>query len=185
MRPSHNLPIPPEYTPFLDTMRTPIIYPSLPEYTRPLNIYMLHSRNPPYPHFKHIYAILPESTPPFQNISSFISNRAPRIYPIFTEYTPPPIFYNYMRRSQNQSHPPRIYPTLPIYPPKYATLPESTPPFRIILYPLLHHHMRYSHNLLLPLRIYPPLNIYLRLWPGTLPESIPPSQNSPGTPLNH
>ena len=59
------------------------------------------------------------------------------------------------------------------------------PPSRIILYPLLRHHMRHSHNLPLPPRIYPLSNIYMRLWPGTLPESTPLSQNIPGTPLSN
>ena len=63
---------------------------------------------------------------------ALISCRAPRIYPIFTEYTPLPFFTT-----------PNISPS----PLKYATLPEFTLPTRIILYPLLHHHMRHSHNL--------------------------------------
>ena len=161
-------------------MHTPKIYPSVPEYTHPLNIYMRHSRNPPsnpkYTPILNIYmrpsqnlslhfiiytllyqVELPESTPSLQNIPPFSTTicDAPKIYPVLPESTPP-----------SQYIPP---------PPKYAKLPESTPPFRI--YPLLHHYMRHSHNLPLPSRIYPPLNLDMRLWPETLLESTPSSQN--------
>ena len=116
LRPSQNLPLPPRigYPPFLPTTcDTSIIHPSLPKYT-PFYI-KCGSQNLPhlsriYPHFLQLYAILPESTPPSQNI--------------------PPSLRN-------------------------ATLPEYTHPSRI--YPLLHHYMRHSHN-----RPLPPLNILMR-----------------------
>ena len=140
MRPSNNLPIPPKYTSFWATIcDTPIFYPSLPEYNPPfkhpyatestlrpkytpiLNIYMRPCQNLPLPpriaygswspFFTNI-CDTPIIHPPFQNIPPSISSGAPRIYPIFQEYTP--IFYNYMRRSQNLCRPPRIYP-----PPRY------------------------------------------------------------------
>ena len=61
-----------------------------------LDNYMRYFHNSPLP--SRIY-------PPF------ISSGAPKIYPIFPEYTP--LFYNYVRCSQNLSRPPRIYPPPP------------------------------------------------------------------------
>ena len=127
---------------------------------------MRHSHNPPLPHS--------------QNIPPFIYSGAPRIYPFLPEYIP--LFYNYMRRSQNLSRPTRVPPSLldmrpsqnPPPPPfkhLYVTLPKSI--LRPKIYPLLNIYMRYSHdpplpeytsfyikrrfqNLPLPSRIYPP-----------------------------
>ena len=166
MRPSHNLPIPPEYL--------------------LLSHYMQRSHNisPPPPPFKHLHATLTEFTlrskiyphfklplpsqnmipPIFENYMRYFHNPPlpVRIYPFLyqvrlPESTPsfqhiPPLFYNYMRCSQTLPRPPRIYPPLSL---RNATLPESTHPFRI--YPLLHHYMRHSHN-----RPLPPLNILMR-----------------------
>ena len=121
---------------------------------------MRPSQNPPlppriYPHFQQIYATLPESTPPSQNIPPpFLVTIFDyhRIYPSLPEYTP--LFYTYVRPSQNLPLPPRIYP-LPFY--FLATI------------------MRPSQNLPLPPRIYPP---FQQLY-ATLLESTPPSQNIP------
>ena len=74
LRPSQNLPLPPRigYPPFLSTIcDTSIINPSLPEYT--LFYIKCGSQNRPhlsriYPPFLQLYAMLPESTPPSQNI---------------------------------------------------------------------------------------------------------------------
>ena len=60
-----------------------------------------------YPPFQQLYATLPESTPPSQNIG------------------PTLLFNNCMRPSQNLPLPPRIYPP---FQQLYANLPESTPP---------------------------------------------------------
>ena len=85
-----------------------------------------------YPTFQQLYATLPESTPPSQNIPPFSTTVCdpPRIYPSLPAYTP--IFNNYfiMRRSQNLSLPPRIY-----------------PPFN--------NCMRHSQKLSFPQRIHP------------------------------
>ena len=118
-----------------------------------------------YPPFQPLYATLPESTPPSQNIG------------------PTLLFNNCRRPSQNLPLPPRIYPS---FQQLYATLPESTPPsqniphFQCQLYatlpeytPLFNNYMRPSQNLLIPPRIYPhfqQLQDY-----ATLPESAPPS----------
>ena len=68
----HNLPSLPEYTPtqLIYMCDPPRIYPSLPRYTLP---------------FQQLYATLPESNSPSQNI---------------------PLFYNHMRPSQNLPPPP-------------------------------------------------------------------------------
>ena len=107
-----------EYTPFSTPIcDPPRIYPSLPEYTPLFNTYMRPSQNLPlpsriYPPFQHLYATLPESTPPPQKITlsstTVILCDVPKIYPSFPEYTPPP------------------------FQQLYATLPESTHPSRNI-----------------------------------------------------
>ena len=98
MQPSHNLPIPPEYTPFWATIcNANIIYPSLPEYTPPP--------------FKHLYATLTEST---LRPKILYQVGLPECTPSFQST---PLFYNFMRCSRNLSRPPRIYPALPEYTP--------------------------------------------------------------------
>ena len=83
----------------------PRIYPSLPENTPIFNNYMRPSQNiPPPPRiyplfFLLLYATLPESTPPSQNIPPFQHLYATlRIYPSLPEYTPSPFSY-YMQPS--------------------------------------------------------------------------------------
>ena len=165
MRPSHNLPIPPEYLLLSHYMqRSHNISPPPP----PLNIYMRHSQNSPSdPKYTPTlnYPFPPRiGYPPFLKTTCDTSI----IHPSLSEYTP---FY-IKCGSQNLPHlssiyppfstticdAPRLYPALPEYTPpslRNATLPESTHPFRI--YPLLHHYMRHSHN-----RPLPPLNILMR-----------------------
>ena len=118
-----------------------MIYPSLPEYSPLLNIYVtLPESTPPslnihFPPFKHLYATLPESTHPridtaFFDIYMRHSHNLPlplRIYPALYKVTLPEStspfqnipapFYNYMRRSQNLSRPPKICPAFPKYRP--------------------------------------------------------------------
>ena len=95
----------PEYTPFSTIIcDPPRIYPSLPEYR-------------PYPPFQQLYATLPESTPPSQNIPLQTIRDPPRIYPSLPEYTP--------FSMSAICDPPRIYPP---FQQLYATLPESTHP---------------------------------------------------------
>ena len=131
----------PEYTPSLTTIcDPPIIHPSLPEYTPLFNNYNIlrPSQNLPlppkiYPHFQQLYANLPESTPPSQNIPPLSTTICdpPRIYPSIPKYTL--LFNNYMRPSKNL-------------------------PVPLGIYPLSHNYniMRLSQILPLPPRIYPP-----------------------------
>ena len=118
MRPSQNLPLPPRiYSPFqpIYMCDSPKIYPSLPEYTPLFN--------------KCIYATLPESTSPSQNIPPFSPTTCDplkiypsQIIPSFSTnvYVRPsqniplplkinPLFNNYVRLSQNMPLSPRIY----------------------------------------------------------------------------
>ena len=79
------------------------LYATLPESTPP-------SQN--ITHFQcQLYATLPQSTPPSQNIPPFSTTTCdpPGIYSFLPEYTP--IFNNYkiMRPSQNLPLPPRIF----------------------------------------------------------------------------
>ena len=138
MRPSQNIPLPPEYTPFSTTVcDLPRIYPSLPEY-RPTPLFN-----------KCICATLPESTPPSKNIPPRLSN-------------------NYMRPSHNLPLLPRIYPLFNkcmcdphrIYPPS-----QNIPPFSTTtcgcprIYPSLPEYTPFSTTIILcdPPRIYPSL----------------------------
>ena len=143
----------------------PRIYPSLPEYTPLFN--------------KCIWAALPESTPPSQNIPPFSRNLyvrpcqnlplPPRKYPLFNKCI--------------ICDPPRTYPPpppLPEYTPLIsqficATLPESTPPSQ--------NKPPLSANMCDPARIYPSLPEYTPLISqficATLPESTPTSPNIP------
>ena len=133
--PSQNLP------PFSTTIcDPPITHPSLPEYTPLFNNYNIlrPSQNLPlppkiYPHFQQLYANLPESTPPSQNIPPLSTTICdpPRIYPSMPKYTI--LFNNYMRPSKNL-------------------------PVPLGIYPLFHNYniMRLSQILPLPPRIYPP-----------------------------
>ena len=112
--PSQNIP------PFSTTIilyDAPRMYPSLPEYTPfSTNVYVQTFQNLPlppkiYPLFnKCLYATLPESTPPSQNISSFqqlyVTSQNP---PFLPEYTPLFNNYNTMRHSQNLPLLPKIY----------------------------------------------------------------------------
>ena len=113
----------------------------------------------PFPEYtsffnKFIYATLPESTPPSQNIPPFQQMYMcdpPRIYPFLSEYAP---FSTTIILCDS----PRIYPSLPEYTLLFnkficSTLPECTPPFQNI--PVFQH-------------------LY-----ATLPEFTPPSQNIP------
>ena len=85
--------------PFSTTICDPLrIYPSLPEYTSSLfSYYMRPSQNIPlppriYPPFQHLHATLSESTHPSQNIPPpFLATICdpPRIYPSLPEYPPP------------------------------------------------------------------------------------------------
>ena len=114
---------------------TPRIYSALPQYTlfytHICDTPRIYSFLPEYiPPFLQLYATLPESTPPSQNMASFsITICDPlRIYPSLLGYTP--LVYNYIRRSQSLPLPPRIY-------------------------SFFYYYMRRSQNLLLPPRIYP------------------------------
>ena len=126
-----------------------------------------------YPPFQQLYATLPESTPPSQNIG------------------PTLLFNNYMRPSQNLPLPPRIYPP---FQQLYATLPESTPPsqniphFQCQLYATLPQSTPPSQNIPpFSTTICDPPRIY-----SSLPEYTPifnnykimrPSQNLPLPPI--
>ena len=119
---------------------------------------------------------LPESTPPSQNILPFSTNLyvlpsqnlplPPRIYLFLQLYTlrdapriyPPPLSGYTPFKQLLLCDPPRIYPSLPEYPPFSKTiheLPESTPPTQDIPPPLLNNY--YYATLpesTLPTRIY-------------------------------
>ena len=151
-------------------------------------------QNPPlppriHPSFQHLYATLPQSTPPSQNNTLFST----------TMCDPTPPSQNIPTFSTPICHPPKDLPLpLRIYPrfqQLYATLSESIPPSQNIPHPfsvticdrpriypslpeytpLFNTYMRPSQNLPLPPRIYP-LPFYLLY--ATLPESTPPSQNT-------
>ena len=108
-----------------------------------------------YPPFQQLYANLPESTPPSQNIGpTLLFNNSMRpsqnLPPPLQKYTP--LFNSYMRPSQMLSLPPRIYPIFNVNyicdpPTIYPSLPEYTP--------LFNNYLRPSQNLLIPPRIYP------------------------------
>ena len=127
-----------------------------------------------HPPFQQLYATLPESTPPSQNIG---------LPPFQQQY--------YMRPSKNPPLPPRMYPSSQqIY--YYATLPESTPPSQKIFpleqlcatlpestlppkkyTPFFNNYMVPYQNLPLPPRNYPrSQELYV-----TLSEYTPPFQN--------
>ena len=91
---SQNLPLPPR------------IYPLFNKYMRPSQNILLPPRI--YTPFQQLYATLPESTPPSQNIG------------------PTHLFNNSTRPSQNLPPPLQEYP--PPFQQLYATLPDSTPP---------------------------------------------------------
>ena len=129
-----------------------------------------------YPPFQQLYATLPESTPPSQNLVPFSTTIILcdpfRIYPSLPEYNPLFSNYNIMRHSQYLTLVPRIYPSFQQMhmcdPPRiYPSLPEYTPLFNNYMWP--------SQNLPLPPRIYPSFQQQY----VTLPESTPPSQNIP------
>ena len=117
-------------------MRTPIFYPSIPEYIQPVNIYMRHSQNPPsnpkYTVILNIY-MRPYHKPPLL-FRIYIPSLAPRIYPIFTEYTPPFLeLYATLRESIPPSHnlprTPNIPPTpLNMQHTLNSFIPPSSPP---------------------------------------------------------
>ena len=123
------------------------LYATIPESTSP-------SQN--IPPFQQLYATLPESTPPSQNIPPFqpiYMCDPPRIYPSLPESSRSPF-------STTISDLPRIYPSLSEYTPilqLYATLPESTPPSRNIL-PFFNNYnsMRPSQKSTPPSKNYPP-----------------------------
>ena len=122
---------------------------------------MRPSQNPPLPEYttlfnKCICATLPES-PPSQNI---------------------PLFNNYVRPSENLPLPPIIYPSL--FNNYNIMRPFQNRPLPPRIYPSIFNNyniMRPSQNLPIPPRIYPPL--FNKCICVTLPESTPPSQNTP------
>ena len=128
MRPCQNLPLPPRiaYPPFYNYMRHSHNSPSLPEYT-PFYI-KWGSQNLPhlsriYPHFLQLYATLPESMSPSQNLPPPPLHMRPfQNLPIPPEYTP---FFTTMRHSHNLSLASLAKYTFPLKH-LYATLPEST-----------------------------------------------------------
>ena len=85
MRPSQNLPIPPRiYSPLFNNFMRPSQNLPLPPWI--------------YPSFQQLYATLPESTPPSQNIPPFSKMHMcdpPRMYHSLPDYTL--LFNNYMR----------------------------------------------------------------------------------------
>ena len=108
-----------------------------------------------YPPFQQLYATLPKSTPPSQNIGpTLLFNNSMRP----SQNLPPPPSKNIPPFSTTICDPPRFYPSLPectpfsistiCDPPTiYPSLPEYTP--------LFNNYMRPSQNLLIPPRIYP------------------------------
>ena len=183
MRHSQNSPSDPKYTPTLNICDPPRIYPFPPRIGYPLFFenYMRHFHNPPlpsriypfyikcgsqnlphfsriYPPFLQLYAMLPDSTPPSQNIPPSLRNAT----------------------LPESTHPSRIYPLLHLYmrhshirplPPLNILMRHSRNPPLTQNTPLLNIYMRPSQNLPLPPRIYPPLNIHMRWW--DTPESKP------------
>ena len=116
---------------------------------------MRPSQNLPFPPriypFEQLYATLPGSTLPSQNI---------------------PPFEQLCATIQDLPLPPRI-------PPLSTNLyvrPSQNLPFPLRIYPPLNNCMRPSQNLPLPPRIYPLLHKFIC---ATLPESTPPSHNKP------
>ena len=97
------------YSPFLTTIcDTSIIHPSFTEYT-PFYI-KWGSQNLPhlfriYPPFRQLYAMLPESIPPSQNLARPPKIYTPLKYATLAEYTHPsriyPLLHHYMRHSHN------------------------------------------------------------------------------------
>ena len=145
--------------------------------------------------------MLPESTPPSQNIPPPFSTNAhvrSRIYSSLPEYTPPPFLTTIIL-----CEPRRICPSLPEYTPLFNNYnimrPSQNIPLPSRIYPLFNNSMRCSQNLPLLPRIYLPLfnkctcalqdlplppRIYLycdyvKCRPIRLPESTPPSQTIP------
>ena len=117
----------------------PRIHPSFPEYTPFLTITCdppkIHCSFQNIPPSQQLYATLPESTPPSQNIILFLTTVCdpPRIYPSLPEYTTfSTTIYIYVRPSQNLPLPPRIYPlllTIGDTPRIYPYILEYTLPF--------------------------------------------------------
>ena len=144
--PFQNLPLPPRiYLPF------PQLNASLPK-----SIPHTGTISP----IPHLLEILQKSTPPSQNIPPFFHYKsdALRINVSIPEYTP--IFYNYMRRSQNQPLPHKIY------------------------NPFFHSYMRHSQNLLLPPRIYIHVYVTLAAESTFLSQYISPSSTSENLPFS-
>ena len=121
VRPSQNLPLLPRiYPPFNNYMRPSDNLPLLPIIYPLFNNYIRSSQNLPllpriYPPFQQIYATLPGSTPPSQNIPPFSTSICdpPIIYRYLPEYTP--------SFSVTICDPPKIYPSLPEYTPLFNT----------------------------------------------------------------
>ena len=111
-----NLPrVDPELYPRVDYVDSQNLPPPPKIYTPLFNNYMRPFQNLPlppriYPSFQQLYATLPESTLPSQNIPLFstIICNPPRIYPSLPEYTPLFNDYNIMRPFQNLPLPPKI-----------------------------------------------------------------------------
>ena len=125
MRPSHNLPIPPEYLLLSHYMqRSHNISPPPP----PLNIYMRHSQNSPSD--SKYTPTLNYPLPPRIGYPPFLKTTCDTsiIHPSLSEYTP---FY-IKCGSQNLPHLSSIYPpfstTICDAPRLYPALPEYTPP---------------------------------------------------------
>ena len=116
-----------------------------------------------------IYPSFTESTPPpFQQLYC----DSPRIYPSLSEYTPFSIKL-YVRPTQNLPLPPRIY---HLFQQLYATLAESTPPPPPEKTSFFNNYniVRRSQNL----PFLPEYTPFQQLY-ATLPESTPPSRNIP------
>ena len=164
--------------------------PPLPEY--PPFYIKCGSQNRPhlsriYPPFLQLYAMLPESTPPSQNIlpPPLLEMRPFQNLPILPESSSP-LLHHYMRHSHNRPLPPSNIlmrhsrnppPTPPPFKHLHATLPESTPPSQNIP-SFKHQYAMVGHsglqtflakNILLFLTsIREPLGIY-----SSLPEYTP------------
>ena len=105
-----------------------------------------------YPPFQQLYATLPESTTPFQNIPLFSTTICdpPRINLSLPEYTPPPFSTIIILRD-----PPRIYPSLSEYIPLFNNSMRRSQNLPLLprIYPLFKNaHLRPSQNLQLPPR---------------------------------
>ena len=126
-----NIPPPPRSTAKCNSLR---IYPSFQEFILPFLTTIWDTTI--------IYFCLPEYTPALYKVT-------------LPESPPPPLVHNYMRRSQNPSHPPSIYSALPEYTPVVykVTLPECTPSVQNLPPPppaLVYNYMRHFQNLPLP-----------------------------------